>query len=66
MDLEKLGKLSREELLDVIEKLGQQYEISIDDMGEIKSIDFRTMPGRRPFHQGTQLLEDSIQIICRR
>ncbi|HOK02267.1 MAG TPA: ATP-binding protein [Spirochaetota bacterium] len=43
MDLEKLGKLSREELLDVIEKLGQQYEISIDDMGEIKSIDFRTI-----------------------
>ncbi|HOP64048.1 MAG TPA: ATP-binding protein [Spirochaetota bacterium] len=41
MGIENLEKMSHEELIDIIEKLGQQYEISIDDSDEF--LDFRTI-----------------------
>lgn len=43
MGIENLKKKSHEELIDIIEKLNQQYEIGIDDSEEFKSVDFRTI-----------------------
>jgi PAS domain S-box-containing protein len=44
MGIENLKKKSHEELIEIIEKLNQQYEISIDDdNNEFKSLDFRTI-----------------------
>ena len=44
MGIENLKKKSHEELIEIIEKLNQQYEISIDDENnEFRSVDFRTI-----------------------